>query len=64
MQSFLKIVLSTLAAAIGVQSKKNHEEDFEKSSPWPFIIAGIVFTILFMLALIFAAKMAIGQLTG
>ncbi len=45
---FLSIVLSTLAAAIGVQKKSKLEQDFSQSSPLPFIIAGLVFTVLFI----------------
>lgn len=50
--SFLKLVMSTLAAAIGVQNRKNLEEDFSQSNPLPFIVAGILFTVLFLLSLV------------
>ena len=43
-----RIIQSTLAAAIGVQSKKNRERDFEEGSAGVYIIAGIVFTALFV----------------
>jgi len=43
-----RIIQSTLAAAIGVQSKKNRERDFEEGSACAYIIAGIVFTALFV----------------
>ena len=49
---FFAIVLSTLAAAIGVQSSKNRERDFSQSGPLPFIAAGIIFTVLFILTVI------------
>lgn len=50
----LKVLQSVLAAAFGVQSGKRHQEDFSSHSPWPYIIAGILFTVGFvvMLALI------------
>ena len=35
---------------IGVQKKKNLQEDFSKSSATPFIVAGIIMTLLFILA--------------
>ena len=44
-------VLSTIAAAIGVQSRANRERDFEHAKPSTFIIAGIVFVIVFILAM-------------
>jgi len=44
----VKIIQSTLAAAIGVQSKKNRERDFEEGNAGAFIAAGIIFTALFI----------------
>ncbi|MDX1800429.1 MAG: DUF2970 domain-containing protein [Marinobacter sp.] len=48
----LKILQSVLAGAIGVQSSKHQAEDFSSSSPWAFIIAGILFTVGFVVTLI------------
>jgi hypothetical protein len=48
MSRTVKIILSTLAAAIGVQSKKNRERDFEEGNAGAFIAAGIIFTALFI----------------
>jgi hypothetical protein len=48
MSKAVKIVQSTLAAAIGVQSKKNRERDFEEGNAGAFIAAGIIFTALFI----------------
>ena len=48
MSKAVKIVRSTLAAAIGVQSKKNRERDFEEGNAGAFIAAGIIFTALFV----------------
>ena len=42
------VIKSILAAAIGVQSDKNRQRDFEQGSPLTFIIGGIVFTLLFI----------------
>ncbi len=42
------VIKSILAAAIGVQSDKNRERDFEQGSPLAFIIGGFVFTLLFI----------------
>ena len=44
----LRIIQSTLAAAIGVQSKKNRERDFPEGNAGTFIAAGIIFTALFI----------------
>ena len=45
---FGSVIVSILAAAIGVQSDKNRERDFANGSPLTFIIGGFVFTILFI----------------
>ncbi len=42
------VIKSILAAAIGVQSNKNRERDFEEGNPLVFIIGGFVFTLLFI----------------
>jgi len=44
------VTKSILAAAIGVQSNKNRERDFEEGNPLAFIIGGFVFTLLFIAA--------------
>jgi len=44
----LRIIQSTLAAAIGVQSKQNRERDFQEGNAVTFIAAGIIFTALFI----------------
>lgn len=47
---FLAVMLSTAAAAIGVQSKKNRERDFSRGNPAAFIIGGILFALIFILS--------------
>ena len=49
--SVWQIISSVLAAAIGVQSNKNRERDFTRAKPTTYIIAGAVFTLLFILSL-------------
>jgi hypothetical protein len=46
------VIGSVLAAGFGVQSKKNRERDFQHGKPVIFIITGLVFTILFISAVI------------
>lgn len=52
----LSLLQSVLAAAFGVQSGRKHKEDFASGSPIAFIIAGVLFTILFVACLIFLAQ--------
>lgn len=46
---FFQIVGSTIAAAFGVQSSKNRERDFTRGKASHFIVAGIIFTVVFAL---------------
>jgi hypothetical protein len=51
------IIISVLAAAIGVQSKKNQEKDFtSKGSIVTYIVAGIIFTVVFVITVIAVVK--------
>lgn len=50
--NFLQIMLSVIAAAFGVQTGKNYERDFTSGSPLPYIVGGIVFTVLFVLTIV------------
>ncbi|MDK8464376.1 DUF2970 domain-containing protein [Marinobacter sp. SS13-12] len=55
----LKVMQSILAGALGVQSDKRREEDFGSHSPWPYIIAGILFTVGFVVTLIVVVKVVL-----
>jgi len=46
--SLLTIIGSTLSAAVGVQRSKNRERDFKSGKMLPFIIAGLIFTLIFI----------------
>lgn len=43
-----RVIKSILAGFIGVQSKKDHLEDFNSNSPAAFIVAGIIMTLVFI----------------
>lgn len=44
----LSIAASTLAAALGVQSSRNQQRDFKAGNIYHFILAGLIFTALFI----------------
>jgi hypothetical protein len=50
---------SVFAASIGVQSNKNRERDFTKGSARDFIVAGIIGTLLFVLAIFTVVKVVL-----
>ena len=54
------IVGSVLAAAFGVQSSKNRERDFSQGSYRHFVVAGFVFTVLFVFTLIVVVRVVLG----
>ncbi|WP_404362445.1 DUF2970 domain-containing protein [Marinobacter sp.] len=52
----LKVIQSILAGALGVQSSRRHEEDFESGSPWHYIVGGIIFGAIFVVTLILIVR--------
>jgi hypothetical protein len=59
--SILQIIKSVLAAFIGVQSDKNRQLDFTEGSVKTFVIAGVIFTVCFVGAVIFVVSMVLGK---
>ena len=57
--SLFQLVLSVMAAAIGVQTKARRERDFRTNSPLPFILAGLLFTIAFVATLILVVNLVL-----
>jgi len=62
--NFFRIVLSTLAAAFGVQSKKNLERDTKHGTLSHYITAGIIFMILFVLTVSFIVSQVLKYATA
>lgn len=54
--TLLQIIGSTIAAAFGVQSSRNRQRDFAAGRPMHFIVAGIVFTALFVVTMVFVVR--------
>jgi hypothetical protein len=48
-----QVIKSVLAAFIGVQSEANRKKDFESGSLSAYVIAGLIFTALFVVTIIF-----------
>ena len=60
---FWGTVQSTIAAACGVQTKANRERDFALAKPSTFIIAGVVFVIVFILSMYGIVQLVISVAT-
>lgn len=54
-----QVICSVFAAGFGVQSKENKERDFTRGKPLQFIVAGLFFTICFLIGLITVVNMIV-----
>jgi len=61
--SFWQLLLSTLAAFIGVQSNANRERDFTHGKISHFIAIGVLFGITFVLTIVTVVKVVMASLT-
>lgn len=59
--SLKQLLTSILGAALGVQSTKTQERDFQQASPKVFIIGGIIFGVVFVLTLALLVKFILSQ---
>ncbi|MDO9621944.1 MAG: DUF2970 domain-containing protein [Moraxellaceae bacterium] len=55
----LTILASVFRSWFGVQTEKNRQRDFSSKDPTPFIIAGIIFTVGMVIAVIVVVNMAL-----
>jgi hypothetical protein len=62
--SLLQIVGSTIAAAAGVQSSRNRARDFQSGRPTHFIVAGIVFTVAFVIGMVLVVRAVLSAAGG
>ena len=56
---FKQILQSTLAAAFGVQSHKKRVQDFEEGNAGWFILAGIIFTVVFIFTVLTVVNLVV-----
>ena len=52
-------ICAAAAALFGVQSHKNYKRDFSQQSFVPYVIAGIVMTVAFVLILVIIVNLVI-----
>lgn len=57
--TFWQIVKSTLGAAFGVQSSKTYERDAGQRSVAPYLAAGVIFTLLFIITVVTVVKIVL-----
>lgn len=56
---FKSLVFSVLAGALGVQSAKNRERDFKHGKISTYIVAGLIFTGLFIAVIVGVVKIVL-----
>jgi hypothetical protein len=56
---FLSVVLSVIQASFGVQNPRNRERDFKSSSIMPFVVAAVLFTVVFILTLVMVVSLVL-----
>ncbi len=54
--TLLTVIASVFASFFGVQKDKNRRRDFESGKFWHFFIAGLIFVLVFLLAVWGAVK--------
>jgi hypothetical protein len=57
--NLLQIAKSVFAAAVGIQSQKNREQDFQHGSFSSYVIGGVLFTLAFIAIIIFIVSMVL-----
>ncbi|MEZ5554678.1 DUF2970 domain-containing protein [Haliea sp.] len=56
-----QVVSSVFAAGLGVQSSRNRERDFSQGRIGVFIAAGLIFTILFIVAVVAVVQIVVSS---
>ena len=59
--TFWQIFTSVLGAAFGVQKSEARERDFTQAKPGTYIIAGIIFTLVFILFIVVVVKLVLSS---
>jgi uncharacterized membrane protein YesL len=53
------VLSSVFRAWFGVQTEENRKRDFGSNNPAPFIIAGVIFTLVMIIGVIIAVNIAL-----
>ena len=62
MKGLLQVIKAIASAMIGVGKKQDLKKDFEsteKTGPWPYIVVGLIMTILFIGTILVAVRLVL-----
>lgn len=59
--TFWQVVQSVLAGAFGVQTNEARRRDFQSGSPMPYIVGGVVFTVLLIVVLVVVVNVVLSS---
>jgi hypothetical protein len=57
--TLLQVMRSVFSASFGVQSRETKVRDFNRGKPVHFIIAGLAFTVMFLVTLVTAVNLIV-----
>lgn len=57
----LAVAASVFRAWFGVQNRENQERDFNSKDPTPFIVVGVLFTLIMIGGVLIAVNMALSS---
>jgi uncharacterized membrane protein YidH (DUF202 family) len=60
----LQVIGSVLAAMFGVQKRANQERDFGSGRATPYIVAGLIMTLVFVLVIVGVVQLVLSLATG
>ena len=58
--TLVQVIQSVLAAFIGVQKDQNRKRDFEEGSLMTYLVVGLVFTAIFVGAIVLVVSWVVG----
>ena len=64
MNRVFNLLKSVTGAFFGVQSGKQLDSDAGERSAWPFVITGIVMTVLLVIGLVAAVQIVLTNISG
>ncbi|MFV8833474.1 DUF2970 domain-containing protein [Aquisalimonas sp.] len=59
--TFWQVIQSVLAGALGVQTNEARKRDFNSGSAMPYIVGGVIFTVLLIVVLVVVVNVVLSN---